>query len=340
MRGMTFPWARFSDEKLLDLRLRDLGVSIAATPLEDRVEELYQDLKKRGLKFRPHVWLSSDWFSPKGIPGVAIPFYLAHRRLMRLERAQMLECEGGTQRECQKILRHECGHAIQNAYRLNRRRSWQQTFGRSSQRYPRFYRPNPASRSHVQHLRLFYAQSHPEEDFAETFAVWMQPEAVWRRKYEGWPALKKIEFVGELMDELRGRAPLVRLRSKVEPLDSIDMTLREHYSQRMKHYQPQNPRSYDHQLRRMFSADPADRSGESASAFLRRNRAAIRKLVARWTGEYEYTLNQVLDDMIERCRVMRLRAVGEKPELRMDFAVLLTVETMHFHYNRRHWIAL
>ncbi|MGH7962923.1 MAG: putative zinc-binding metallopeptidase, partial [Candidatus Binatia bacterium] len=190
------------------------------------MEELYGALARRHVRFRPHVWLSHDWFSPEGIPGIAIPFYLAHPRLMRLERSQMREVEGGSREECVKIVRHECGHALQHAYQLQRRRRWQQLFGKSSQQYPHSYQPNPASRHYVQHLRLYYAQSHPDEDFAETFAVWCQPRAIWRKRYLGWPALKKLAYVDALMEELKQTPLLVHTRKQLDPLSTIQKTLR------------------------------------------------------------------------------------------------------------------
>lgn len=304
------------------------------------MEELYAELERRDLCFRPHVWLSHDWFSPDGVPGIAISFYLAHPRLMRLERSQMLEVEGGSREECMKILRHECGHAIQHAFQLQRRRHWQQLFGKSSQKYPDFYRPNPTSRHYVQHLRLYYAQSHPDEDFAETFAVWLQPRAVWRKRYAGWPALKKLEYVAELAEELKGARPVVRTRRHIDPLRTIRKTLREYYTEKRERYQLSYPDIYDRDLTRLFSNDPKHRNHERASKFLRRNRTEIRRLVSRWTGEYQFTLEQVLNDMIGRCRELKLRAVGSERKLRMDFAVLLTVKTVHSLYGRKNWVAL
>ena len=116
-------WAAWPDEKLLDLRIAELGVSIEGSILESRIAELQRELDARGLTlFQPHFWLSAEWFSPDGVPGVAIPFYLAHPRLEKLERAQMLEVEGGNEAWCMKILRHEAGHAIDNAYKLRQRR--------------------------------------------------------------------------------------------------------------------------------------------------------------------------------------------------------------------------
>lgn len=338
--GKHFLWENCSQDALLDQRFCDLRVMIKGTWVEGCVEKLYAELDQRGLRLRPHVWLSREWFSPDGIPGVAIPFYLAHPRLTRLERSQMLEVEGGSREEFMKILRHECGHALHHAYRLNRRRRWQQLFGKSSQRYPEFYRPNPASRRYVQYLRLYYAQSHPDEDFAETFAVWLHPRTAWRKRYAGWPALRKLEYVDELMNELKDISPLVHVRTQVEPLSTLTQTLRAHYAEKQKLYQINYTDIYDRDLTRLFSDEVRHSDCELASTFLRRNRAEIRRLVSRWTGEYQFTLEQVLNDMIGRCRQLKLRAVGSDRKLRMDFAVLLTVQTMSFLYSRKNWIAL
>ncbi|HWP02949.1 MAG TPA: putative zinc-binding metallopeptidase [Gemmatimonadaceae bacterium] len=335
-------WHRLSNEKLLRLRLKDLPLRIEGTWLEEMVQKLYGELEDRGIVFRPHVWLSDDWFSPADVPGFAIPFYLVHPRLRRLERDQLLDVEGASRSECMKILRHETGHAIQHAYQLQRRRKWQALFGKSSTRYPEYYRPNPASKRYVQHLRLWYAQSHPDEDFAETFAVWLRPRSDWRRRYAGWPALRKLQYVDELMAEIATAKPLVNSRREVEPLHRIERTLAEHYGQRRRKYTVKFPNIYDADLRRLFSEEQRHRRNETAAAFLRRNRAEIRRLVAKWTGEYQYTLNIVLDDMIGRCRDLRLRVAGPERDVLMQFAVLLTVKTMHYLYapGRRERIPL
>lgn len=333
-------WTHLSDRALLGIRLCDLGLHIEGTWLERVVDEVQVELDRHGLRLKPHVWLSHEWFSPDAVPGVAIPFYLAHPKLIRLERRQMLEVEGGSHDECVRILRHEFGHALQHAFRLQYRPRWREIFGSPAKTYPDSYRPNPASRRYVQHLRLYYAQSHPVEDFAETFAVWLQGPAIWRRRYRGWTALKKLEYVDELVKELRGETPLVRSRRTVEPLRTLRQTLGEYYEAKRRQYTVEYPDVYDRDLLRIFSNDPKDKDAELASAFLRRNRQTIRKMVARWTGEYQFTLDQVLADVIGRCRELRLRAVGSERQLRVDFAVFLTVQTMHFLYNRRNWIAL
>lgn len=333
-------WAELPDDELLLLRFKDLKLSLPGQPVEEDLGRLGDELERRGLRFRPHAWLSTEWFTPVGIPGIAIPFYLAHPRLKRLERRLMLEVEGGNRKECAAILRHECGHAFQQAYRLHRRRRWQQLFGRASKAYPDSYRPRPASRRFVQHLRMYYAQSHPDEDFAETFAVWLSPRHVWRKRYAGWPALKKLEYVDELMEEIGDQVAPVRSRKHVLPLRSLDTTLEEHYVERRERYAVDAPETFDADLKRLFAEKASHPRAEKASRFLRRHRGAVRSQVARWTGEYQFVLDQVLEDMQRRCRELDLRAVGDEEALRVDFAIMLCVHAMGSLHLHRRWIAL
>lgn len=342
MAAARFPWARWPDERLLRVRIRDLGVTIDGTWVGDCVADLHEELTNRNIRLKPHVWVSDEWFSPDGVSGFAVPFYLLHPRLTRLERAQLIEIEGGTQTECMKIMRHETGHAIQHAYQLHRRREWQRLFGRASVKYPEAYRPNPASKRYVQHLRRWYAQSHPAEDFAETFAVWLRPRADWRRRYAGWPAIQKLEYVDNLMQEIAGTVPPARDRRVVDPVRSISRTLFLHYTYRRAIYSVEYPKTYDHDLLRLFSDEPRHRHRTTAAAFLRKHRADIRRSVSRWTGEYQFSLDQVLTDMIGRCRELRLRVVGSEQKVVTDFMVLLTARTMSFlvGQGRRDWIAV
>jgi hypothetical protein len=337
-----FAWASLSDEDLLQLRLKDLGVTVERTWLEGCLEQLYEELAQRGLKIRPHAWMSDEWFSPDNTPGIAVPFYLAHPRLIRLERKMIIDVEGGTVPECMRILRHEAGHVVQHAYGLHRRRKWQRVFGKSSTPYPDFYRPNPASKRYVQHLRLWYAQSHPDEDFAETFAVWLRPRSDWRKRYAGWPALKKLVYVDELMAEIARERPRLTRRLRVDPLSRNTTTLKEHYEKKQSHYAVDPTTIYDRDLLRLFSDDPRRSSAPAATSFIRHNRAKIRQMISKWTGEYQLTLDLVLDEMIARCRELKLRAVGPHRQLVVDFAVLLTAKTVHSLYSpsRREWFAL
>jgi hypothetical protein len=336
-------WTSLPDEELLKLRLRDLKVRIKGTWLEERVAEVADELDQRGVRIKPHYWLSDEWFSPDNTPGIAIPFYLAHPRLMRLERKMILDVEGGTESECRRIIRHEAGHVVQHAYQLQRRKQWTKLFGNSSKRYPRSYRPNPASKQFVQHLPLWYAQAHPDEDFAETFAVWLAPRSDWRNRYADWPALKKLEYVDALMAEIAQRKPRAQRRVKVDPISKLTQTLGEHYERKRSHYSLDAPHTYDKDLLRIFSNDEArHRRSPAASTFLMRNRAKMRQMVAKWTEEHQLTLDAILDDMIARCRELKLRAVGPASKLRTEFTVLWTAQTVHLHYSqsRRKWFAL
>lgn len=339
-RGRAAAWSGLSDEELLSWRICDLGLTIEDTILEERIARLYDDLEYRGLRFRPHCWLSDEWFSPDGVPGIAIPFYLAHPRLAALERKQMLEVEGGTENWCLQILRHEAGHAFDTAYRLHRRERYRKTFGKYTAPYPEAYRPKPYSKNYVLHLEPYYAQAHPAEDFAETFAVWLKPRSNWRANYEQWPVIKKLEYVDELMQEIGDARPLVTSREHVEPVRTLRTTLGEHYAKKRKLYGINLPNLYDQHLRRLFSDAPEFAKQPSAAVFLRRHRGELRKTVAHWTGEYQYLIDQVLEEMIFRCRELNLRLNHPVEQTQRDALVLVTVQTMNYVHGGHHRVAL
>jgi hypothetical protein len=231
-------WADLPDEELLDLRVCALGLRIAGSALEARVVRLQAELERAGLRrFRPYAWLSTGWFAPHGVTGFAIPFFLAHPRLVRLERWQMGEAEGASRDGCMRLMRHEAAHALDHAYAIHRRASWREHFGPFSRPYRASYRPRPGSRHFVVNLDHWYAQSHPGEDWAETFAAWLRPGSRWRARYAGWPALAKLQYVDRLVRELGARAPLARTRERVDPLASLDFTLREYYGRRRSRFQ-------------------------------------------------------------------------------------------------------
>jgi hypothetical protein len=252
----------------------------------------------------------------------------------------MLEAEGRTPEWCMKILRHEAGHAIDNAYRLKRRRRRVALFGRPSTPYPEFYTPKPYSKSFVLHLDSWYAQSHPDEDFAETFAVWLTPDSQWESRYGDWPALKKLRYVDRLMKDIATKKPLVRTRRQVDPLSRLRRTLRSHYKRKREHYGLEYPNFYDRDLRRLFSAGPEYASNARASRFLNRIRKEVRRKVSSWTGEYQYTIDRVLEDVIVRCDEMSLRLKYPEEQVKLDFLVMLTVQTMNYLHSGRHRMAL
>ncbi len=321
-------WGELTDEELLDVRLCDLRLDIGGSALEGRVHKLYDELERAGLRFRPHVWLSTGWFSPYGVPGIAVPFFLAHPRLARLEGRQMLEVEGGTQDGCLRLLRHEAGHALDTAHRLRRRRRWRELFGSPSQPYRSTYVPRPHSRRFVMNLENWYAQSHPLEDFAETFAVWLKPRSAWRRQYTGWPALRKLAYVDELMREIGERPAPVRSRERVDSLPGLRSTLRDYYRKKKAYYGEDFGGVYDRDLLRLFSEDPGFARRRTAAAFLRRHRSELRRQVSRWTGQHPFAVDGVLGAMIARSRALGLRMAHGDRETAEGAAVLLTVQTM------------
>jgi hypothetical protein len=300
-----------SDEQLLGLRFCDLKLKVERSPVAKRVRRLYRELDKRQITFRPHVWLSEEWFSPDGVPGIAVPFYLAHPRLERLERRMMRNVEGGSAESAMRILRHEAGHAIDTAYRLRRRKRWREVFGPASLPYPDTYRARPGSRRYVQHLGEWYAQAHPCEDFAETFAVWLKPNSAWRRTYAQWPAFHKLEFVDELLGEVRLTRPPVRNREVVEPLRANTRTLADHYRQKLRRYSMYRRTVTDHLLERVFTAERTARS-RRASTFLRAHATALVSATMRELDAERYSVEQILRIAVERAEKLGLWVRGSR----------------------------
>ena len=325
-------WARLSDEELLDLRFRDLDLRIEGTALARSIKRLYGELDAAGLKVRPHCWLAEEWFSPDGVPGIAIPFYLSHPRLRRLERRMMREVEGGNRNWMMRILRHEAGHAVDSAFRLHRRQRWREVFGPSSLPYPDSYRPRPGSRRFVQHLGAWYAQSHPTEDFAETFAVWVKPGSTWRRTYDGWPALEKLRYVDELMRELAQRTPPVHTRARIEPLSDDKRTLRQHYRTKLARYAAGRRSSAEAMIARAFNADPTQRGSIRAAALVRRLKPDLRRSVARRLDTSEYLVHQVLRLVIQRSAQLGLCVPGPARAARRRVESLI-VRIARLHLN-------
>ncbi|MCC7124246.1 MAG: putative zinc-binding metallopeptidase [Acidobacteria bacterium] len=338
--GIPDNWAELDDEALLDVRLADLPVTIAGSALEAPLAQLTAELAAKGLQCPIHFYLADTWFTPDGFISMAVPFYLAHPRLQRLELAQMLEVEGGEHEWCMRILRHEAGHVIDNAYRLRLRRQRRALFGSSREEYPDFYAPRPYSKSFVLHLDPWYAQSHPDEDFAETFAVWLTPGANWTQRYAGWPALKKLEYMDALMRSLAGTTPTVVQADEVDPLRRERRTLRQYYRRKRRHYGVDHPAFYDRDLRRLFSDAPAFAGQPTAAQFIARLRRPVRRLVADWTGIYQYTIDRVIEDMMTRSRELKLRLALPEDEARRAFTVMLTVQVMNYLHSGRHRVAL
>lgn len=301
---------RLSDGELLQRRFCDLKLAINDGALERALQKLHRELEQAGLEFRPHCWLAEEWFSPDGVPGIAIPFFLVHPRLKRLERRLMREVEGGNAEALMRLLRHEAGHALDTAFRLRRREDWRKVFGRASKPYKDSYRPRPASRRYVQYLDAWYAQSHPTEDFAETFAVWLTPGSRWRHAYRDWPAFAKLQYVDELMRRLRGRKPLVRSRRTVEAVREDRRTLGDYYRAKLGRYAPLGVHATDRLIRRVFGTKPASARTMRAATLLRGLRPKMRRELAAELGVGHYLIDQVMRLIVQRCEVLDLYVRG------------------------------
>jgi hypothetical protein len=246
---------------------------------------------------------------------------------MRLERLQMLEVEGAGEAECRRIQRHEAGHVLDDAYLSHQRPRYRELFGNPTRPYPSSYKPKPESRDYVINLAGWYAQGHPVEDFAETFAVWLNPYLDWRSDYQFWPALRKLEYVDELMRKIAGVPPTVSGRAEIEPLATLTHTLREHYAKKRAYFAWEWPADYDAGLRRIFSDQLNDAAAPTATHFLRRYRSQLRARIAEGTGVHAYALDQLLRQLIARSQRLDLRVFEPHHVTIEKLLVMLTMQT-------------
>jgi hypothetical protein len=320
-------WASLSDEQLLERRISALGLQLEGTTLEPLIKQLYDELSAKGLAFHPPCHIGDEWFVPIGIPAIFIPFFLVHDRLRALERAMMLEVEGETPEWFMKLMRHEAGHAYSYAYQLQRKKKWQKLFGRtSSESTPSFYRPRPFSRGYVMHLDDWYAQAHPDEDFAETFAIWLTPGLDWRERYAGWRALRKLEYVDELMRSLAGKPPTFSPKYRAADYNCLNVKLKTYYARKRKLYEDTYPDFYDADLRELFAA-PA---GIKASVYLRRRKRRLLNAVCQATNEKKFRVNKLLTRLTDRCDQLGLHVLNDDPQ--QDFRVTAFITTLVMNY--------
>lgn len=327
-------WVNLSDEELLEKRISQLGLRLEGTELQPLVAQLHAELSGKGLAFHPPCHVGDEWFVPVGVPAIFIPFFLFHDRLRKLERKLILEVEGETPEWFMRLIRHEAAHAYFYAYQLQRKKKWREIFGQtSSEETPQFYRPRPYSRSFVVHLDDWYAQSHPDEDFAETFAVWLTPGFDWRERYKGWKALQKLEYLDELMRSLAGKPPVHQPAYRVAEYDCLNIKLKTHYARKRKLYEDSYPDFYDKDLRQLFAAGPEVPGRWKASAFLRAHRRHLMDSVCQWTNEKKYRVNKLLARLIERCDQLDLHARTGDPQQNLQVSSYVTTLVMNYLFT-------
>ena len=318
--------------QLLGRRISELGLSIRGSRVERLVKQLYEELAARGVAIRPLVYLSDEWGCPDGTPLIGVPFYLADERLEQLEAEHAGSVEGDE--EAMRYLRHEAGHAINYAYRLHARAEFDAVFGDYSRPYRDHYAADPLSRAHVRHILGWYAQKHPDEDFAETFAVWLTPDLDWREEYEGWPALGKLEWVDATMltlEDIPVDAPGVT--EDDVPVDSMHWTVAEHYEED----EPLpfgDARQFDADLRRVFATTRESPNGERAVEYLTRHERELVSRLSYWTGVGPAAVRSLLRALGGRAEALELRVAGLEAATLIELTGFGTAVLLHWRYTR------
>ena len=284
-------------QEILDKPIRELGLKIEGSPFERFVNQLYLELERKGLsKFRPVCYLTDEWGCPSGEPVIGVPFYLASSDLARLEK-EMNDLEDA--REIMMYLRHEAGHAFNYAYKLHKTPEWKQLFGPYRRPYRENYRPVRFSRNFVRHMAGWYAQKHPDEDFAETFAVWLTPRSAWRKRYRGWSAMAKLRYMNRIAHEFRNTEPLKRRGVPDITVDEMETTVAEFY-QRSTEATPIVDLALDTDLRNVFDGSKRRRQAKPAADFLHEHRKHVVDKTAYWTGVQHPLIRRLIQAIEKR----------------------------------------
>ena len=295
----------FHESNLWATPIRDLGLTIAGTRLEPVVEEFERELVAVGIgRLRPRYYLSTEWGVPFETVAIAIPFYLANAELTTMHADRFGVVEGFDREDILRYLRHEMGHVVNYGYRLYNTEDWVKLFGSITQPYEEDYSPEPFSRRHVRHLPGWYAQKHPDEDWAETFAVWMTPGLDWRAEYGAWPVARaKLSYCDRVMGELRDREPEVTDDELDEDVGQIDYSLAEFYGEDAQALDDFPP-GFDGALRAIFDDLARGASDGSelvpAADLFRRLERDLMGSVYRWTGHFPERTRLLVRHLAER----------------------------------------
>jgi hypothetical protein len=336
-RSLVNSWETVRYE-LLNTRVCDLRLEVEGSPLEPHIERLYRELAARGLEFRPEIYPTDSWGCPDEVPVIGVPFYLMDRRLSRIEEEQTGEIENA--HIIMMLLRHEAGHALNYAYRVHKDPEWVELFGPFSRPYRDKFRPNPFSRNFVRHITHHqygrtYAQKHPDEDFAETFAVWLTPRSGWRRRYRTWPALRKLKYVDRRMKELAGTEPKCTTGRLETPVEDMDMLLAEHYGQRAERYRAAAQGYVDDKLQQVFPATRA-RNVIPASKLFREHSEELLERVTHWSELDKDEVRTLLSKLEDRADALELQCPRRQERGKiLDVTALATALAMDFAYTGR-----
>lgn len=317
---------------LLQARIKDLKLHLSGTLLERFIGQLYDELEAKGLALRPQCYLSDQWGCPSGVPVIGIPFYLADPNLLQIEDA--LGAGAENERDIMMYLRHEAGHAFNYAYRLYETEEWRKQFGDYSKPYVDTYKPHPFSRRYVVHISGWYAQKHPDEDFAETFAVWLTPNSRWQERYRGWSALKKLHYVEQCAQRLGRQSALVTMAERDMDVGEMEETVLDHYRQRMLEEKIDTSigEHLDQDLAGLFEAEGVGSTG--ADTLIRAERQSLILAVTQYSGVSRGVVKSVLDHLLDRAAALRLTVHRDKArEYMTRLTALLTALAMNFLYT-------
>jgi len=316
--------------EILGRRIDQLGLKLEGSPVERFILQLQGELRRKGIhRFSAVCYLTDEWGCPDQEPIIGVPFYLADPKLAILEK-EMNDLEDA--REILMYLRHEAGHAFNYAYRLYATPEWRKLFGPFNRRYREHYRPIPFSRRFVRHIEGWYAQKHPDEDFAETFAVWLTPGSNWRKRYRGWQALAKLRYVHRVAREMGEKDPVVSQGRTDLTAAQMKLTVEQFYRKAARRNRAAVDVAMEGDLIDIFIRPGKRRAGlRPAAEMVGEHREALTDKIAYWTGVRRPIVRALVETIIRHCDEQRLFGeTGKEPGYLVELTAYGTTLAMNY----------
>ena len=310
------------EDILLKLKISDLPLNIKKSYVYPYILQVIEELKNHKINFKMNMWFADEWFVADDTVGMGVPFYMLDLKLIKMEKKHVGFVDGETKQECLNIIRHEIGHVLDNAFKIRQREDFKKIFGDAAKKYPKSYDYKKYSKKFVRNIKDGYAQGHPVEDFAETFAVWLDPNSCWKSKYKLWPAYKKLLYVDKLIKGFKNKKQVVFKKESFDLAADSKITLKKYYSIKKRLYGQNGDDFWDSSLKKVFSGSKI--KSPTAYEFLTENRVEIINRLHCHENIRKYRLKKIYTQLRDRSKRLNLK-VGSN--------TVATTKKMGYHFN-------
>ncbi|MCZ6603214.1 MAG: putative zinc-binding metallopeptidase, partial [Planctomycetota bacterium] len=301
--------------------------------LEYCISRLRKEIRREKISLRPYFYLSDFYGCVTRQANVGLAFYDADPLLQDIRRE--VTGEFHSEAEIMDMLRHEFGHAFCYTHRLYQEPEFRRIFGVRGDFFRTYpagdrFKSNPWSRNYVNLNGDHYAQKHPDEDFAETVATFVDRRSRWRVRYRNKKgALQKLEYVGRTLKRYGRRKPKEKSDpdSLHLPVEQLKKTVGEFFGASPTPFRKRAKGYIDPKLRRLFRhrLNGAQNGKLPVSELIRVNRRTLLEKIGGWTEANRSVVRDLLDKIVSRSDVLGLAVRREHSQKKLlDLATFTT----------------